>query len=201
MRHCGEADRAEQSLDLLLPEVPTLTNASASLDLIWQLIAVAFATREVLGQQSSRTLDALSEALGEFAFAESGAHQGGEFAPECIATLRVNALVSDDGEIARARRDEEEDAVALLGGAHVEQIKLLARSGHGVGALAMRDEDPDLTRGALLCCLNGAEDGFVPEFEKEPPVIHRSRRVLDCLPVAACAPAAEGPASTTEATG
>lgn len=64
-------------------------------------------------EQLARFLDAVDDTFRKFRFAEIARHRFCQCLPERIAALRVNRFIADDGEFMRARRDKNQDAVAV----------------------------------------------------------------------------------------
>ena len=126
----------------------------------------------MLGEQLSRPLHHLDQSFRKLAFLEGLGQQRRQFKPECIATLRVNARVADDGEVALTRGDEEQDAVALASVRHVELVELCLRVGHRVGGLLVRDADANLTGRESLRFRDRAQDLLLLQAKEKPPVIH-----------------------------
>ena len=72
------------------------------------------------GEQAAAFRDAGYQPLVELPGHKILGYADHQFIPEILAHFLVNALVADDGKGVPGRDDEEQDAVAVLGGAHAQ---------------------------------------------------------------------------------
>lgn len=134
------------------------------LDLIRQFIASFGLWRKMCGEQFASLLDAVNDAGSEVGFFEVAGHFLGQREPESIAALLMHGRVADDGELAGARRDKNQNAVPVMGFGHAEPIKLFLCRRDGVVHVFTADENADFAGSFLLGGLNGGDDVIVPQL-------------------------------------
>ncbi len=111
-----------------------------------QLVAIRLLPREVLRQQVTRTSDRLDECVGKLLALEMATHRLHESFPKFGPTFLMHSLIAHDRKLLRARRDEDENAIALAGPRHTELLELLAPRAYRVGHFAALNENADLAR-------------------------------------------------------
>jgi len=82
------------------------------------------------GEKRPGAFDAVHQSCSEIALAEEAAHGRGQFPPELLPALFMDSLVADDGKTARARRDENQDGVAVAGALHLQADEMPPRRRH-----------------------------------------------------------------------
>ena len=80
--------------------------------------------------------------------------------------------IADDGKLAGARRDKNQNAVAMVGLGHAQPVKLFLRHGDGVIHVFSADEDADFTGSLLLGGLDGGDNLIVPQLFEKFAMLH-----------------------------
>lgn len=93
-------------------------------------------------QHPAEFINRFCERLAEFLILKVNAHSIHNVLPELFAAFFVNRLVTNNSELVRPRRYENEDGVALAGLVHSQALKFLARDLQRRGAqLAALNKD------------------------------------------------------------
>ena len=79
----------------------------------------------MLRQNAADVANRIHERVGEAFVPEMFAHKIDNALPITLAALFVNGLIANDGELMRARRDENQDAIAFARLVHPEPMKSL----------------------------------------------------------------------------
>jgi hypothetical protein len=155
-RPTGEDGRACRLRGLL-----TLAAGLIVGDIVGEAVFVAGVAGEVFGQELSGAANAVKDAVGEVAFAKVDGNLLGDFLPEFVAATGMDGGVANNGELANARSDKDEDAVLLFGFVHAQVLEGFLRGSHGVGRLLAADENADFAAGVLFSLANGFDNGVV----------------------------------------
>ena len=86
----------------------------------------------MLRQSAADVADRIHERVGEAFVPEMFAHKIDNALPITLAALFVNGLIANDGELMRARRDENQDAIAFARLVHPEPVKSFLRRGERI---------------------------------------------------------------------
>jgi len=101
------------------------------------------------GERFAGFFDRFDQSVAEFLISEMFAHAVRQSLPQSFATFFVNGCVADDGELAGARRDENEDSVALGRFMHSEPVKFLLRGDQRIDIyLAALNKNANLAGGS-----------------------------------------------------
>src|SRR4029077_16730201 len=144
------------------------------LDRVWQFVAIVWTTRKMLRQQAARLPDRMYDGVGEMLRLEVWPHRLRQCFPKRLAALLVHASVPDDRELLRARRDKNQDGVALAGLRHAQSLELRPRVGHRVGHITALDENADLARSCRFRGGNRLSDMIVFQSAQEFPCAHKN---------------------------
>jgi hypothetical protein len=85
----------------------------------------------VLRQEIAGFRNRLDQRVTETFILKLRSHRIDQLFPECVAAFFVNAAIADHGKFLRARRHENQDAVALASIGHAEFVELFLRRGDG----------------------------------------------------------------------
>src|SRR3954454_3345919 len=96
-------------------------------DVVRQLVPVALLTRKMLAEKRADALDPFNQRIREGFALEVIPHRLDQPIPKLDAAFLVNAFVTDDGELPRARRNQDEHGVPLSCLSHRELVELLRR--------------------------------------------------------------------------
>lgn len=84
-------------------------------------------TWKLLGQDPAQVSDGIDQGVGEMLLAEVCPHLFHHPAPKIVAAFLMDSGVAHDREFLGARRDKNEDCIAMLGPVHLEFEELLLR--------------------------------------------------------------------------
>lgn len=141
-------------------------------DLIGQFIAGSRLRREMRGEQFTGFLDAVDDTGSEFGIFEVAGHFFRQHLPKSVTALLMHRRVADDGKLARARRDKNQNTIAMLRFGHAQPVKLRLRRRDGIVHIFTADEDADFAGSFLFGGLDGGDDVVVPELVEKFAMFH-----------------------------
>jgi len=127
---------------------------------------VRLVSRKMLGEQLAGSVNSMDDSFGELSLPKQLAHGSGDVLPKRLPTLGVHCRVSQDREVLRFRRDENQDRIAMLGFVHAQLHELVRTGMPRVGDFAMAHIHTNLPRRAFLHLLNGCGNSVVVQCGK-----------------------------------
>lgn len=127
----------------------------------------------MLGEKFSGFFNRLDNRLAELFVLKMRAHGIDQPLPELVAAFFVNAAVSDDGELARPRDQENQDAVSFQRLVHANLLKFLLRKREGIAfQLAALKVNADLSRCFRFRFFDRSNDPIVIEMAEKSVCSH-----------------------------
>src|ERR1051325_5938534 len=143
------------------------TDLGLDVDLVRELVDVAFGSREIRAELDAVVLDCFDDAIGELSSLKTDGQLRGDLVPETARHVLVDAAVAENREALLLAGDEQQHAVAQRGLGHAEALE---RPLGDIADLATRlrlDVHADLAGGLLLRRRNRVDDALLIEQRQE----------------------------------
>jgi hypothetical protein len=130
-------------------------------------------TREMFRQQVAGLLHTVDDAGHEFRFLKVASHGVRQLPPEFIPALRMNAFITNNGKITRARSYKNQHAVPLGRFIHAQTQEFRLRRGYGVVNVFIADAHPDFSGGLVFGITNRLDNFVVVQMFGEGSRMHK----------------------------
>jgi hypothetical protein len=151
--------------------------------IVRQLVPTCRSLRKVRGKRVARFRNRVNNRVTEALISKMRAHAFDKLLPELLATFFMDGFVADNGKLMRARRNENEDGIALWSLVHPKAMKSFLRDHQGIVLqLSALNVNADLTRCFCFCIANRLHDSIMVKLAEKFFRAHRDYQLEPAPP-------------------